>query len=498
MRIACFASCAVLWAACAPTSSPGPDKPSSSNDPAPLATPSLVAVGPSEVAVGDALRIVGQGFVDPDHGSLLVHFTGTYTPATGAPSNFDSDVPLTFVNPGVAQLDFGPVILFAPASDQIGSFRGSARIINRAIDSQGTTTDERSSDPMDVVLRVKPSVIVEQLHSTDGNCQAVTNATVGGTSLVLGLKALGLGTATDADPIHFRIHVAAPSIDVAFVRNQAYASWPLQPTVFAVPPPGDVGFDVAITSGDRVYLDPKGREQVVTLTSPISLGQDQVTEAKLARLGTGPLAGGPSQVVSFAVEAQGKGGVVAQRAATLRVFSAEEVAPYDGNYRLVERFPPTPVSACFPGGMIGADLTYKEDHSESRTRSLTMNWDVQTALSLGFTGEASIGFSSTDLKFGGSTTASWSQTFGVDVEQSTSSEDSTGKDLTVHIIPSYFGVCFRQTEQIERDVKLVYHNACGASAQVGTATLTDWNWAFDIGTGKDCPPPTNLPPAKVF
>ena len=42
------------------------------------------------------------------------------------------------------------------------------------------------------------------------------------------------------------------------------------------------------------------------------------------------------------------------------------------------------------------------------------------------------------------------------------------------------------------------HNACGESADIGEAVLTDWNFGFDIATGTECPPATNLPPAELF
>jgi len=495
-----------LFAACAG----GEMTPTPPSDPPyVLPTPELVAIAPGQMALGDIISVIGKDLVDPDHGNVVLHLVGTYTDETAARNDVDKEVPLSFVNHGQGKFEFGPNIWFSPSGDLTGQFHGRATLVNRrgAVDS-GSMPEEHASGPIDVNLRVLPSVMVDRFHSVDQNCQGVSQSTIGGTNLAIGAEAVGIGSADSNRPLRFTFHIISPQVMVQYVRNEWYQSWPIMPTAYGSPMDGPTSFSTTISSGKAVFIDPTSREEVFQVNPPVPIAQQEYSEVKMYKLMTGPVLGPGPQTVTLVIEVDDDSGSHAQRQISVDVYSQGEIRPYDGNTRVLERYAPQLVSACFAGGDIGRDLTYTEGQSETRTRGMSYRWDINMGVQLGLTvgygmhfgvggGEVPISFGE-DYSASISITTTWSQTFGEDVSASVSTEHHTGENLTAHILPTYFGVCYRQTERIERSVDLIFHNACGKTGVVGKAVLTDWNWGFDIATGPTCPPPTNLPGPQVF
>ena len=486
----------LLAAACSPADGTGMGDDDDDPTPYEFKTPEVIAVAPSQVALGDKVQVIGKNFIDPEHGALRLELVGTYTEDGGKSYPYQGSVPLTFVNPGVAEFEFGPDVFFSPTGDVLGEFTGQVDVVSKLGREDDADGEEKASEALDTRMAVLPSLLVQQLHSVDDpGCASVTPGTIASTNLSLGVRALGLGTATQGRPITFRVHFFAPGVQVQYVRNEWYAQWPLAPTAYVSPPDGNASFEVTVDSGDFMYIDPRTYQTVVRVNPMVTVGQQQYSEVKLARLATGPVEGPGAAHASFFIEAIADDGRIAKRLASIKVWNEGELLPYDGNTKILERYAAQQVSACFSGGDIGRDLTYSEGESESRSRTVNYRWDTNAAASVGL--QVGTGFAS-PIQFGVNASASLSNTFGVDVSESVSSEHHTGQNLSAHILPAFFGACYRQTERIERRVGVVYHSRCGVSAEVGEAVLTDWNWGFDIATGTDCPPPTNLPPAEVF
>jgi hypothetical protein len=124
-----------------------------------------------------------------------------------------------------------------------------------------------------------------------------------------------------------------------------------------------------------------------------------------------------------------------------------------------------------------------------------MRWDVSVANSLGIMG--SLG-AWNPYQVSANAQTTWSSTFGMDVSEAITTDSHRSLNVTAHVLPSFYGLCYRQLSRYEREVDVVYHNACGASAVVGTAVLEDWGWGFDVATGPECAPPSNLPSAATF
>jgi hypothetical protein len=471
-----------------------------------LKTPSIVAVSPGQVQVGDVVRVLGHDFVDSSHGNVRAHFSGTYSDEVGNQDNFDADIPLTYANPGRAEFVFGPSVMFSRAGDKIGTFRGQVVVINR-LTAQGTGGPEKASMPFDVRIDVMPSLLIPRFHSADASCQGVSDATTADNNLTLEARAIGMGEATQDDPITFTVHILSPAITAQYARSDFYGMWPVMPEALGTSPDGVSSFSIAITGGTTLLVDPRNQSMVVNVDPPSAISQRTYDQVRLYRLFTGELMGNGPSVATLIIDAV-RDSATARRQLVLQVYSDGEIQPYDGNNRVAERYAAQLVSGCFSGGDIGRDLQYTEGQSESRQRSVSYRWDINTGVSLGLTLGTTLRLSAgaivnfaLDGSAQASANASWSQTFGVDVSESVSSEHHTGENISAHILPGFYGACWRQTERVEKKVGIIFHSPCGPSAEVGKAVLTDWNWGFDIAHGPQsdgCPPPTTLPPAQMF
>ena len=493
MRILALTSALVAGCAGATLYAPGPSP--DGGAPFDFQPPELVVVAPGEVSVGDQVQLIGKNFLDPSHGTMRAHFAGAFLLDTGERAQYEGDIPIQFVNRGLAQFEFGPNVIFAPQGDHIGSFSGTVTVTSQ-LGGTGGGGEEKSSPSIQVQMKVLPSVILDALHSVDAPCQGVTRSTVPSTNLALSGRVIGMGEASASSPITVRVHFVSPSLSAQFSRDMWYDHWPLMPSEYSHPPDGDAYFEFPITSGNNINLDPKNQQPSVTVNPPVTIGQQQYAQVKLYELMTGSLDGPGPAPVTFLMEATTSDGGRAQRTIVVQIYNPGEIMTYDGNAHLVERYPADPVTGCVPGGDIGRTLSYSDGTSVSRSRSLSFRWDTQTSASVGFSvsGGAPLGVFNVGANF----SASWAQTFGVDSSETVTSEHSISQNLTVMVLPGYYGMVYTQPERLQKTVGMIYHNACGASAQVGQAILTDWNFGFDIGTGTSCPPPTNLPPPQQF
>ncbi len=448
-----------------------------------LKTPTVTAVAPGTVQVGDTVTILGSNFVDPVHGTLSISFDGSYTDQTGATKRTSQEVPIIYDSPGIAHFTFGPRVIFSDSGDQIGDFTGEAQVINHlnAALAGGVNAPTTQSNKAAVAVSVTPSVMVEYLRAAGQGCQAITSATIGGQNLAVGLRAIGIPEATTDQPIAFKVRFDNPTL-VSMFQGQDGVT---KPTVAAAPAMGQVQIAKTITSGRTLMIDPTVSQDTYQITPPLTVGMAQYSSATLTQLQSGAVSQPVGyNIANFSVEMDA-GSVTAQQIASIRVYNLGEVRPYDGNTKLIERFPPDAVTACISGGDIGRDITYSEGSADTEERSVTLNSNVTSGGSVGV-----------DIYF--QANVNWAQTFGYESQMTSSTEQTKSLNLTAHIVPFFNAVCYRQREQIERSVSLVYYDACGVSTEAGKATLTDWNWGFDIASGLNCPPPSNLPPGQKF
>ncbi len=463
--------------------------------------PTVDTVTPGAMALGDTVQVFGSNFLPNEYGSTRLHLVGTYTDDSGATHSYDGEIVLDVKNVSVASFVFEDLI-FSPSRDRIGSFEGQATIISelgeayRSDDIQSVLT----SGELSVSLKVEPSLGVVQMRSvTEEGCAPVTDGTIGNQELAFSMRAIGMADATVENPIRFRVSFQAPTMKVVYLKDQAYGVWPtnigsLNQSLVKEAAEGINRFDVEVTEGNSLDLDPTWRKDKVTVSPPIQVGDETVTEVLLGRLSTGAT-DGRSTVAGIQIEAFHPDGTVISRQIAYDVKEEWEVQNYDQNMRLMERSDPIPVSGCFSGGDVGRDLTYTEGSSVTQSRSLSFRWDQNVANTLGITAGVG-GLLPVQISANASTT--FSETFGIDVNETVSSESHIGINFSARIIPGFFGTCYRQVDRIEREVNVTYNNACGRTGVIGQTILTDWNFGFDIATGPSCDASSDLDEGANF
>ena len=464
-------------------------------------TPTVDTVSPGAMALGDTIQVFGSNFLANEYGTTKLHLVGTYTDDTGARHPYDGKIALDVKNISVASFVFED-LLFSPARDHIGTFEGKATIISELGEEYRSDdiVSVLSSDELAVNLKVEPSLHIMQMRSvSEDGCAAVTAGTIGNQELAFSMRAVGMANATAEQPIRFRVSFPSPTMKVVYLKDQAYGVWPtnigsLNQSVVMEATDGSNRFDVEITEGNSLDLDPTWRKDKVKVSPPIQMGDETVSEVLLGRFSTGAT-DGRSTVAGIQVEAIHPDGTVITRQMAYDVKEEWEVQSYDQNMRLMERSDPIPVSGCFSGGDVGRDLTYTEGSSVTQSRSLSFRWDQNVANTLGITAGVG-GLLPVQISANASTT--FSETFGMDVNESVSSESHIGINFSARIIPGFFGTCYRQVDRIEREVNVTYNNACGRTGVIGQTILTDWNFGFDIATGPSCDAASDLDEGANF
>src|SRR5262249_14116994 len=158
--------------------------------------------------------------LDSKHGSMALHFSGTFTDSDGNQNPYDDEVKLSYDTPGRATFEFGPTVIFArPSGDKLGTFNGSIELISRLAGPDGGTQDERRSGTQQTAVQVMPSLMIEQFHSIDEACEAVTAGTVSNAKLAMRLRAIGLTPASASSPITMDVSFTSPVIKADYQRS---------------------------------------------------------------------------------------------------------------------------------------------------------------------------------------------------------------------------------------------------------------------------------------
>lgn len=473
----------------------GPDQDEAGPDGFVLLEPRLDSIAPNALTLGDTVKVLGADFIQSGDGTMALLLDGNYVDSEGVSSEFIGEVQLTVMNPSVAEFSFEE-IFFHPNKDKIGTWTGTATLVSRRPNNDDINEDrERWSDDKDLSLRVEPSIMLSRLRSADDtSCPEVSHATNSDNNIELGFKAIGFGIASPEQPWKVRMSYSSPEVKVRYVIPGAFDFWPingpLDDTVSTLVGDGTHRVEFDVESGDQVVIDPTSTARTVRVSPAVTIGQNSYDEVVLGMMLAGDSAEGGKTTANFVVEVTAADGRSLRRLVAMDIWSEIELGVWSGAERIVERYEAHAVSGCIPGGDIGRTLTYSESETITQQRSIDVKWNAQVSSSLGF----SLGISSSNV----SSEQGWSQSFGVDVSESISSTSSMGQNISVQLLPGYYGMSYRQLERLERVVDVIYHNACGQSGVVGEGQLVNWNFAFDIAQGGECPPPSNLPSPEVF
>ncbi len=473
----------------------GPEEDAPDPDGFELLEPRLDSIAPNALTLGDTVKVLGADFIASADGNLALLMDGDYVDSEGVSYPFVGEIQLDVINPSVAEFSFEE-IFFHPNKDKIGTWTGTATLVNRRPNNDDIMADrERWSNDKTLSLRVEPSIMLSRMRSADDvGCPEVSRATNSDNNIELGFKAIGFGVASPEQPWKVRMSFSSPEVKVRYVIPDAFDFWPingpLDDTVSTLVADGSHRVEFDMESGDQVILDPTTTARTVRVSPPVTIGQDSYSEVILGSLLAGDASEGGKTTANFVLEVTADDGRTLRRLVSMDIWAEIELGVWSGAERIVERYEAHAVSGCIPGGEIGRTLSYSESETITQSRSIDIKWNAGVSSTLGF----QVGISSTNV----SSNQGWSQSFGVDISESISSSTSMGQNITVQLLPGFFGMSYRQLERLERVVDVIYHNACGQSGIVGEGQLVNWNFAFDIAQGGECPPPSNLPSPELF
>jgi len=454
------------------------------NNPPPAAgwenvKPTLYVASPGAISVGEKVEILGKDFIQPDRGYPTIVFKGSYFDDLGGnyPVDFQAKAKCVGSVDGkiaCAKLAWvlWPNIVFHPTGDHLGYFLGSVAVIN-----VGKDGSQKASDRLQLKLEVRPSLLPRMARPTNAACQSVVDATLEDTPMGFVVEAIGLRPASADNPITFYWTFMLDHWNVDTSYNTTNPG-----SIF--PKTGAFMLEEQVTSGNTSSVMDGGNKNFL-----LKVGSDVFGSSRLKTLKTGkiPAAGqGTSIATTVNVAAVDSSGKTVQLSMPITI-NPVATMHYDGDQQIAERYSPTPVSDCIPGGDIGRQVSYSEDKAETRSRSMSFQYNASVGLQF-----APIPSNPFALNI------NFSMGFGVDVGASVSSSSSTGMNISGQILPGEYGVFYRQTTKIYRTGQLVGHNACGQTADLGEVILTDWLFTPELATGPKCTPPSQLPAAGKF
>jgi hypothetical protein len=484
---------------------------------APLLPPVLMGISPSEIQLGEVIKVTGADFPHPDKGKMELRLVGNYVGA-GFSHAYDGTFPVLVKNPRMAEFTMEE-ILFHPTRDKLGIFYGQAQLITRPLHApKDDAVQGLLSNPVDQTLNVLPTVIVKTLRAYGHNCtkpvQWMTNP---GMDLEIDLQAIGLGVATAQTGWVWEVFTNSSSIRARFVAEDVLPSGasafvrvpftnmtlpPIRPDIEAEPE-GDVTFSVTSYQGDRMVVSPGQENLRVAASPPVRFGfgerssnlvlsrfftNDIETPEEMAARGAANEREIPGYAAPIRVVVSTADGRRLSRQINFEVRQRWSTGHYDGNAQVVEVQAAQDVTACTPVGDFLLTVTYDESVSMSRARHRSFRRDYQN----NFNG----GFSAGPLSmFQVHNPGAWTDTFGVDVQETVTSEQRIGKNIQKQVPPSWAYQMRRQARRVRRVVPVIETTACGEQGPVLSAALYDWQFAQVIDTGPTCPIATELPPS---
>lgn len=320
------ALCVILLVAC-PGTEP-PDDP----DPVEVPVPQIDALSAYQASVGEPLRFMGSGFIGEEEGYTEVTFRGTYNhDGIDEPVNFSVEVGRDDENT-VTWDRFGPYqIPFTRSGNKIGTFQGEVFATNFTHDGQERRQTEEFHS---VDFEVRPSLVVRDLtafgDTFSSDCNFVGTRVVNFVPYRMGVEAVGF------EAEEFVYTVSSGLLDQGEFPTDG-------PTTF--------------NHGAGSSLDALG-------------------EIESLRFAEVPM-GVPVYRSSISVDAISTSGEHFEQFLMLTVHEPLFVR-YRGGVEVAEIYEPTPVSSCMHGGPNGADVTYGESVSETKTisssQTLTAGW----------------------------------------------------------------------------------------------------------------------------
>ena len=279
--------------------------------------PALLGLSKTSVGVGQSIDILGANFAHGGDGHAVVLFEGQFHAKSGAVHEVSYEIrPHWEDGNRLVWSHFGPyTVPFSPTGDEIGIFSGTMTAINV------TPAGESFSEPVPVDLEVEPSLIITGLAPVDSDCADPSKVVLDNFDYKVDVEAVGF-TARNFTYITSSPHQAQPVI----MRQEAISN------VGSYGESGGLSFPPV--PADQTFY-----------------------------------------AATLAVAALGEDGKERVTAITIGVHRPVEFVMYD-RVEVAEIEAAQPVSGCIAGGTeIGRTVTYTETESQTRSRTVGINWN---------------------------------------------------------------------------------------------------------------------------
>jgi hypothetical protein len=286
--------------------------------------PTLLALSTQQVAMGQPIDFYGGDFLnDTPDGHSELRFQGKFVSDQGNTYAVDyrfeplwndgNHVVWPFVGP--YQNPFS-----GPGGDQLGMFTGTVTGIN--VTGKDKDRAEADSPPLPVSLRFGPTIVIKDFQPLDATCDEPAKRVLGGFNYKISVEAIGF------TPVNFSYMIV-----------------------------GEEG-----QSTSRVFRQ-------------IAHGQTDSFGAN-GELSFMPVPDGqPFYLADFAVTSMDTNGVEHQMQLTIGVHRPIEYID-TGISQIAEIEAAAPDSGCLSGGQtVGTTVTYTQSHTDTRTRTLGINWN---------------------------------------------------------------------------------------------------------------------------
>jgi hypothetical protein len=468
--------------------------------------PSLLAASRSEVSVGQALEFIGTDYISGQDGHTELWFEGEYHTDEGDTYAVDYRVrPHWGSGSRLVWANVGPFeVPFAPNGNELGTFVGEVTPINISRDGA-----EARGKPLPLDLTIGPSIIVRDFQPVTGQCEKPAMRLIGGFPYRITVEAVGI------EPVNFTYEfLNEPGLDG-------------RPRVFRSPANGENTNDFGdngeffishVPEGQVFYIaellitarDAEGNSAstvfafgVHRVVEYIDWGNPQIAQIEPAQPASGCMAGGingqnvryeetetssRSRQVSYhwdenwVTEHSGQYSTShEERNGVSTSYSQNEEYGWSAEWNRSDSFSGgggisiNPLG--FIGGSVSAEYGVTNSYGESVHGSVSTGWTVGHDYSV-------------------ADTESWafteSQSHGVTKGGGefweVSSSNSVTSAISGDIIPSMYGVWYRQATRIVRPGSIVVYNMCGQPEVVAEALFQDYTWAVSLAQDSECPP----------
>lgn len=439
------------------------------------APPTLITVAPGAMAVGDDLTVLAENIVPSGRGYPIVALRGTFFDDKNKTFPVDLQFRARRKTTSKVTWKLYPDVVFHPEGTALGTFVGEVRVIN-------VTTDgaQLASEPFPTRIDIKPSLIPRIVRPRASECGSIVEGTLEDTRMNFAVEAVGLRPGAPDAPLKFTWTFLASHWKIEFANDTFDPE-----TIFRDKGEGAIILEDEVTDGISSVIQDDGQKSVVAKAA----GNAWDTfwgNKRLRKLATKVVPEeGNNYEATVHVAAVDAGGKMVSIAIPVQVHRPADMI-YDGTSKIAEREPPERVTDCIPGNDYGQSLSYREDRSTSRQRSMDFQYHASAAVSSGLpTNPFALG-------------VNFSAGFGVSTSGVVSSSESKGLDISGQLYPGMYGAFYRQVSRVLRIGQLVGYNECGKTVDLGKAILTDWIFTPDLAIGPTCPPATKLQPAQKF